>query len=342
VYPCGSRGPVWAPACAGAHRILAPDTTRITRFAADLDALTSPGEHVGVAVSGGPDSLALLLLAAAARPRLVAAASVDHGLREGSRNEAEAVGRLCEQLGIPHDILTIEWEVQPASALQEQARNARYRALGTWAKTRGLAAVATGHHADDQAETLVMRLVRGAGVRGLAAMRAVAPLPGSTGVSLLRPLLGWRRAELAAVVAAAGIEAADDPSNHDERHERVRVRQRLAESAWLDPVQLANSSGHLAAADAAIEWAVEREMAAVRSEAGALYYCPGDAPPEIRRRVAARIVAMLASEGDGEALRGRELDRLLAALDEGRSATLRGVQATGGPEWHFRTAPPRR
>ena len=318
------------------------DPAIVARFAVDLDALIAPGERIGAAVSGGPDSLALLLLAAAARPGLVKAASVDHGLREDSRAEADAVGGLCDRIGVEHAILTIDWPVRPASALQERARRRRYEALGAWAKANGLGAIATGHHADDQAETLLMRLMRGAGVRGLAAMRAAAPLPGVSEVSLLRPLLGWRRAELEAVVAQAGIEAADDPSNHDEQHERVRVRRLLAQTPWLDPASLATSSGHLAAADAAIEWAVAREVAAVRSEAGALCYAPGDAPPEIRRRVAARLVAMLASEGGGEALRGRELDHLLAALDAGRSATLRGVQASGGPEWRFRAAPPRR
>jgi tRNA(Ile)-lysidine synthase len=314
----------------------------IARFAADLDALVAAGERVGLAVSGGADSLALLLLANAARPGLVAAASVDHALRAGSGAEAEAVARLCQERGVPHDILTIAWPARPASALQERARNARYAALGDWAKANGLAVIATGHHGDDQAETLVMRLLRGAGVRGLAAMRAVAPLPGAPEIRLARPLLGWRRGELEEVVAGAGLVAADDPSNHDERHERVRVRQLLAGSAWLDPAALASSSAHLAAADDAIEWAVGRELAGVRREAAAHCYHPGDAPPEVRRRVAARLVAMLASEGDGAALRGRELDQLLAALDAGGSATLRGVQARGGVEWRFGAAPPRR
>jgi tRNA(Ile)-lysidine synthase len=314
----------------------------LARFAAEFDELLASGERIGVAVSGGPDSLALLLLAAAARPGLVEAASVDHGLRQGSRGEAEAVARLCETLGVHHDILTIEWPSLPTSALQEQARTARYRVLGAWAKARGLATIATGHHADDQAETLLMRLVRGAGVRGLAAMRVAARLPGSDKVTLLRPLLGWRRAELNALVAAAGVEAADDPSNHDEQHERVRMRRLLAATPWLEPAQLAHSSAHLAAADQAIEWAVDREAAAVRTSVGALCYCPGDAPPEIRRRVAARLIAALASEGDGDVLRGRELDRLVGELEAGGSATLRGVHASGGPEWRFRRAPARR
>ena len=313
----------------------------IERFAADLDALVAPGERIGVAVSGGPDSLALLLLAHAARPGLVAAASVDHGLRAGSRGEAEAVGLLCERLGVAHALLTIDWPVRPTSALQEQARRLRYEALGGWARANGLGAVATGHHADDQAETLMMRLMRGAGVRGLAAMRAAAPLPGSSGISLLRPLLGWRRAELEALVAGSGMAAADDPSNRDERHERVRVRRLLAGSPWLDPAALATSSAHLACADEAIEWAVGREIGTVRSAGGVLRYHPRDAPFELRRRVAARLIAALASEGSGRELRGRELDRLVEELDRGRSTTLRGVLASGGPEWRFTPAPRR-
>lgn len=312
------------------------------RFAADLDALVAPGARVGLAVSGGPDSLALLLLAAPARPGLVSAASVDHALREGSRGEAEAVAQTCARLGVPHDILTIDWPVKPTSALQEQGRTARYAALGKWAVKHGLAAVATGHHADDQAETLVMRLMRGAGVRGLAAMRRSAPLPGNNAVTLVRPLLGWRRAELAAMVLAAGVTAADDPSNRDEQHERVRIRQLLAASAWLDPIALAASAAHLAAADDAIDYAVAAEWARVQKDGEALRYDPRDTPPELRRRLSARMIAALANEGDGDTLRGGELDRLLSEIEAGSSATLRGVLASGGAIWCFRRAPPRR
>ena len=318
------------------------DSKSVTRFAADLDRLVAPGERVGLAVSGGPDSLALLLLAAAARPGLVSAASVDHALRDGSRGEAEAVARLCGEIGVAHDILTIDWPAPPTSALQEQARDARYAALGRWAVTHGLGAVATGHHADDQAETLVMRLMRGAGVRGLAAMRPASSLPGMLEMKLIRPLLGWRRAELAEVVAACAITPAADPSNDDERYERVRVRRRLAASLWLDPAALAVSAAHLAAADDVIEYAVAREWEKVRHDGGALHYDPRDTPPELRRRVAARMIATLASEGDGSKLRGRELDRLVSEIESGSTATLRGVVASGGPVWCFRTAPPRR
>ena len=319
-----------------------PASEALTRFAADLDALVAPGERVGLAVSGGPDSLALLLLAAAARPRLINAATVDHRLREGSRGEADAVARLCREINVAHRILTIAWPTPPTSALQEQARDARYAALGEWAEAEGLGAIATGHHADDQAETLMMRLVRGAGVRGLASMRPAAPLPGKGTVALVRPLLGWRRAELVSIVAGCGLTPVADPSNHDEHHERVRVRRLMANSDWLDPAALAASAAHLAAADVAIDYAVAREWAGVGDDGEALRYDPRDTPPEIRRRVAARMIAALASEGDGGALRGRELDRLLGDIAAGASTTLRGVRVSGGPVWCFRRAPPRR
>jgi tRNA(Ile)-lysidine synthase len=314
----------------------------VTRFAADLNALIAPGERIGLAVSGGPDSLALLLLAAAARPGLVAAASVDHGLRDGSRGEAEAVAAECATLGVPHTILTIDWPRVPASAVQERARAARYAALGQWAGAHGISAIATGHHADDQAETLVMRLARGAGVRGLAGMRGAAPLPGVPGIVLLRPLLGWRRVELAAVVAAAGLSPSDDPSNHDPRHERVRVRRALAGADWFDPSALAASAAHLADADAAIEYAVDAAWRAAVVAEAEIAFDPGEAPAEIRRRLAARAIAALGREGDATSLRGGELDQLLAALEAGGSATLRGVRAAGGPRWRFTPAPARR
>ena len=314
----------------------------VDRFAVDLDSLITPCERLGLAVSGGPDSLALLLLAAAARPGLVRVATVDHALRDGSRAEAEAVARICAALGASHDILTIDWPVKPTSALQEQARDARYAALGAWAVAHGLAAVATGHHADDQAETLIARLVRGAGVRGLAAMRPSSPLPGDHQVTLVRPLLSWPRGDLAAVVADSGFAPADDPSNADERHERVRIRRLLAASAWLDPAALAASAAHLAAADEAIDFAAAGEWVRVEQDGDALRYDPRDTPRELRRRVLARLVAALASEGDGDRLRGRELDAFLGRIEAGSSATLRGVLGSGGPVWCFRRAPRRR
>ncbi|MEC7398775.1 MAG: tRNA lysidine(34) synthetase TilS, partial [Pseudomonadota bacterium] len=116
-------------------------------------------------MSGGPDSLALLLLAQAAFPGMVEAATVDHGLRSESADEARFVAGLCRDRGIPHEILTCAVE---AGNMQDRARSARYAALDQWAKEHAIAAIATAHHADDQAETLLMRLNRGSGLSGLS------------------------------------------------------------------------------------------------------------------------------------------------------------------------------
>jgi tRNA(Ile)-lysidine synthase len=317
------------------------DPLLLDRFRNDLDPLIAPDARIGVAVSGGPDSLALLLLAAAARPDRIESATIDHGLRAEGREEAAMVAQLCESLGIPHSTLTARWNEVPETAIQERARHQRYKLLGYWAEERGLSALATAHHADDQAETLMMRLARGSGVKGLAAMRPRSIAPGSH-IKLIRPLLGWRRSELERICADAGLTPAADPSNHDERFERVRVRQALAQLDWLDASSLARSATNLANADDALDWAAKAEWRhAVRERFGTTVYHPSEAPPEIVRRIVARIIRKLATEGDPE-LRGRELDRLLGELRSGADATIRGVRCSGGGEWRFAPAPARR
>ena len=312
------------------------------RFRRDLGAMVPAGTRIGVAVSGGPDSLALLLLAAEARPGEVEAATVDHALRPESRAEAEAVGQLCAKLGVAHTILTVSWTEKPETAIQERARIMRYGLLAGWANERGIKALMTGHHLDDQAETVLMRLSRGAGVKGLAGMRAVSRGPGG-GFALVRPLLGWRHSELEAVCAAAAVEPARDPSNEDEQFERVRIRKALGDTDLLDPAAVALSSRHLADADRALHWATSLEwQRAVSENAKQIVYRPTDAPREIRRRIIRRALVRLATEGKGAEPRGRELDQLLAALRAGKRATLRGVLCIGGPEWRFARAPARK
>jgi tRNA(Ile)-lysidine synthase len=314
----------------------------VERFRRDLDALVAPDESVALAVSGGPDSLALLLLAAEARPLKVEAATVDHALRPESRAEAEMVAALCERLGVPHRILTATWDEKPESAIQERARLVRYQLLGEWARERGLTALLTAHHLDDQAETFLMRLSRGAGARGLGAMRGVAR-PAGGKIAIVRPLLGWRRAELEAVCAAAGVDPVQDPSNDDEQFERVRVRKALAAADWLNPASIAVSARNLAQADEALRWAATQEWKrGVTAGNSAIVYRPSDAPREIKRRIIRRAVLSLSSEGGGAELRGRELDQLLVALNSGQRATLRGVLCVGGEEWRFTPAPARR
>ncbi|HWJ39316.1 MAG TPA: tRNA lysidine(34) synthetase TilS [Sphingomicrobium sp.] len=320
---------------------MVPEPAFVERFEADLDPLIAPGARLGIAVSGGPDSLALLLLAAAARPGDIEAASVDHGLRSGARDEASMVGEICAKLNVPHAILTARWNELPSTAIQERARRERYRLLGYWTEERRLEALVTAHHADDQAETVLMRFNRGSGVRGLAGMRVRSITPGNH-VRLLRPLLGWRRTDLERICADAGVTPVADPSNADERFERVRIRRSLAHADWLDPSALARSAAYLAEADAALEWAARLEWArAVHERRGEIVYRPDEAPAEILRRVISRILRKLASEGETE-FRGAELDRLLESLVSGNVSTLRGVQCTGGREWRFRPASPRR
>jgi len=313
----------------------------LERFTSALDALIAPGPSIGIAVSGGPDSVALLLLAAAARPGAIEAATIDHALRAGAREEAEMVADLCRRLGVPHSILTARWVETPETAIQERARGERYRLLGYWAEERGLAAVVTAHHAEDQAETLLMRLARGSGVRGLAGMRPKSVAPGAH-VRLARPLLGWRRSELEAICAKAGVTPAEDPSNDDERFERVRVRRALREANWLDPGAVARSAANLAEADEALRWAAENEWRrGVDEKRDRITYRPNGAPAEMVRRIVGRALRKLATEGEPE-LRGGELDRLLVTLAEGGTGTLRGVQCCGGSTWRFERAPPRR
>lgn len=316
------------------------DATILDRFRGNLDALIAPHARIGVAVSGGPDSLALLLLAAAARPGQIEAATIDHGLRAEAPDEAAMVATLCERLGVRHAILTARWSDVPETAIQERARNQRYRLLGYWAEERGLDALSTAHHAEDQAETLLMRLARGSGVRGLAGMRPRSVSPGAH-VRLLRPLLGWRRAELEDICEEAGLTPAADPSNQDVRFERVRVRRALAELDWLDAGAVALSAANLADADAALDWAARAEWdQCVHEKHRSITYRHSDAPAEIVRRIVSRAIRKLATEGEYEP-RGAEISRLISTLADGGTATLRGVLCRGGAEWHFVPSPNR-
>jgi len=279
-------------------------------------------------VSGGPDSLALLLLAASAFPGRVEAATVDHGLRAESADEARDVARICSGLDVPHEVLRVD--VAPGN-VQAEARAARYAALDAWMARRGLDALFTAHHADDQAETLLMRLNRASGVAGLAGTRARGQVPGG-GQLLLRPLLDWRRAELAEVVSAAGIVPAQDPGNTDDRFDRARLRKALAGADWLDIAAIAESAGHLADADAALDWAARREwQECVRKEGLGLVYSPR-AP----RAVALRVITRIVEEMDGTVPRGGAVARLFDALADRQRGSIGDLVARPLPGgWAF-------
>jgi tRNA(Ile)-lysidine synthase len=152
-------------------------------------------------------------------------------------------------------------------------------------------------------------------------------------------LLGWRRAELKSICSDAKLHPAQDPSNADTRNERVRIRQALADADWLDAAALSRSAAHLAADDEAIEWAVDRQWKeSVEIGEDAITYRPTTAPTAVVRRIAARAIGELGTEGDPGELRGRELDRVLAELQSGGTVTLRGVRCSGGTEWRFTRA----
>ena len=185
-----------------------------------------------VAVSGGPDSMALLHLAAGWRQGggpPIHAATVDHDLRAGSRAEAEAVAEWAAALNIPHTILTWTGE-RPGTRVQELARQARYRLLEDLAVEIGADLLLTGHHGDDQAETILFRLLRGSGVAGLAAM---APVSWRGGLRLARPLLDLSKADLVAFFEAVGQPFFQDPSNRDPRYARTHLKTTLADLAAL-------------------------------------------------------------------------------------------------------------
>lgn len=306
--------------------------TFLRRFKADLTGLVD-GERIGLAVSGGPDSMALLHLAAAALPGRIEAATVDHGLRAEAVAEAALVASACAALGVPHTVLRVD--VARQASIQAAARRARYDALAAWCRERRLAVVATAHHADDQAETLLMRLARGAGLSGLSGIRAVRDLGG---VRLIRPLLGWRRAELRVIVA--GIETVDDPSNSDPRHDRTHIRTLLATIGdRIDPVRLAASAAHLGEADAALDWLVGEAIRSrvERTEDGRIIADLDGLPRDIRRRIMGRLIGQADSPVDGSAL-----ETALARLDAGQFASLGTVKLSPGRRITIENAPSRR
>ncbi len=323
------------------------DHPEVVRFRQDLIALTreapSRDRPIGVAVSGGPDSMALLVLAALAFPDAVVAATVDHGLRPEAAEEARMVGREAATLRVPHDILAVSAPIEGAS-VQARAREGRYEALAAWAERRHAMAIATAHHADDQAETFLMRASRGSGVTGLAAIRPATTI---SGAAVVRPLLSWRRAALRATVRRAGLPFIDDPANHDLRHDRTRFRQLLDRNEWLDPPALARTAAAVGEAErelaeiAALFW---RGRAEIRDEGVTLN--PQGLPRDTLRRLARRaIIVVRAAAGittpafDDAA----NVEPLLDALESGRRATHGGVVVgIRRGSWHFRPAPPRR
>jgi tRNA(Ile)-lysidine synthase len=183
-----------------------------------------------------------------------------------------------------------------------------------------------------------MRLNRASGLAGLSGVRARGLVPGSR-LPLLRPLLRWRRAELAAIVAGAGLDPVQDPSNANDAYDRARIRKALAGAEWIDPAALAESAAHLAEADEALDWLVAREWDERVSiaDGGAIRFEPG-----VPRAAALRIVARIV-EGFGSPARGGAIARLVDGLTSGSGGNVAGVAASVEDEgWLFRSEAPRR
>jgi tRNA(Ile)-lysidine synthase len=314
-----------------------------------------------LAVSGGPDSIALMWLAARWRgalargPRLIAV-TVDHGLRPEAAREARDVKRLARSLDLPHR--TLRWTgTKPKTGLPAAAREARYRLLVQAARESGATHILTAHTRDDQAETLLMRMLRGSGIAGLAAMARETE---RKGVWLARPLLDVSKSQLIATLEKAKVGFADDPTNRDTNYTRTRLRAlmpALAEEGG-DSRNLARLASRLARANAAVEVladGAERYLALRYSDVSRPGYDAAgyDAaafvalPEEIRLRLLKRAIDRTGHEGPAEL---GKVEALLAALDRAVAGgdgklkqTLAGalIRVTDG-RIRVEPAPPRR
>ena len=294
-----------------------------------------PPDRLGVAVSGGSDSLGLLVLLDDWRrsggPDLCVV-TVDHGLRPEATAEARQVGRICSQMGLSHDTLTwTGWDGR--GNLPDQARRARYRLISDWARSQGIGHVAIGHTADDQAETVLMRLARQAGVDGLSGIpdRRIVD-----GVAFCRPALRIKREALRDVLRNRGVSWVEDPTNSDMRYDRVRARAVLQALAPLG----------IDTDDLSV---VARQM---RDASKTLYFYAGQAArqnvevqhgdvliaraafdklsEDIARRILSQTLKWIGGAEYGP--RGRALDDLLTAIGKGRTMALAGCLATCGKD----------
>ena len=283
---------------------------------------------MGVAVSGGSDSVALLQLMAAASPAscAVSAVTVNHDLRPEAAGEARFVGRMCAVLDVSHSVLM--WDHGAvAGNLPDAARKARYGLMAGWAGSKGIGAVMLGHTADDQAETVLMGLARGAGLDGLCGMRAWWD---QGGVRFQRPLLGVTRAELRGYLKHLGVGWVDDPTNDDAAYQRVKARRALAvlQPLGVTVEGLGEVARNLAAArHALVAGMAEAAARVVRETAGTLIFDRTAflaMPADLQRRL---LNAALRWVSAAEyAPRAEAVLRVLGAITQGHDATLSGCR----------------
>lgn len=305
------------------------------RFAQALDrlvpAFASNDQKLGLAVSGGPDSLALLLLALQAYPGRIAAATVDHGLRPAARTEAEFVASICRERGISHEILRPVVPIR--GSIQSAARHARYGLLHDWMKENHIHWLATAHHADDQLETMIMRILRGSGIDGMSGIREKR-------TNIIRPMLHFQKSELISYVADQGLDAVDDPSNRDQGYDRVRVRNALQDLEGFDTSLASQSACALGAAREALEWVAEQlAIEHITTTDIGCSLTKTAFPAEIQRRLLLRCLHIC---DPSLSPRGNQIDQTIIALEKGETVTLGNILCRGGENWSFQTAPKRR
>lgn len=309
-----------------------------TALVALIGSAAGANDRYLLAVSGGPDSMALLALAADTMPGRIEAATVDHALRPESAEEAAMVADVAHGLGVAHHTLTVG-AIDAARNLQAQARAARYDALDELRSQLALDWVVTAHHADDQVETLWMRLDRGSGVAGLSGIRA-------RNGRVLRPLLGVRKADLVAFAEQAKLPFVTDLSNADPRHDRARVRKMIAELP-INAVGWTQSAQALAEADAALDWALGTALKALPEGTqthahGPVIADPGLPPLLLRRQVERALTSL----EPGRVFRGETLTNILSAMLDGRPVTAGGHQIApiasenGANRWVVRPVAP--
>ncbi|HVZ04667.1 tRNA lysidine(34) synthetase TilS [Hyphomicrobium sp.] len=302
-------------------------------------------DHIVLAVSGGPDSMALLVLAAEWRARKgeltpsISVVTVDHGLRKEAAAEVDFVRSEAQRLGLQHT--TLHWlGDKPATGIPDAARTARYRLLEKYAESLGAkkVAIVTAHHQGDQAETFAMRLARGSGVSGLAAMRAERPLFEGSPVRLVRPLLDVPKSRLISTLEERHVRFVEDPTNCDQRYERARIRKHrpALDSAGLTASAMATSARRLADAEAGLRYAESRFTDSLGLSFGNEVFASfdrrafDDGPPILRQRLLSRLIARYGGKSPRPEL--SEVEDLTARLHKETSSTvtLGGVMISSG------------
>jgi tRNA(Ile)-lysidine synthase len=305
----------------------------LARFETALRRLTSSDNpRLLLAVSGGPDSLALLLLAKHLMPEQIAAATIDHGLRAEATDEAAHVSAICDAMGVPHQTLRPLTPI--IGNIQSSARTARYALLEQAARENGSGLIVTAHHGDDQLETLLMRLARGSGVNGMSGIR-------SRNRQIIRPLLAFSKSELEEICKSAKIQPVRDPSNDTKEFDRVAMRQWLAHAPHPFNTDRANRTATaLQDASVALDWMTEQLAATRIHQNNQEIQCDvTNLPHELQRRL---VLSSLARINPDLVPRGPALEQLLGDLKDGKTTTIGNILCKGGPVWRFSPAPPRR